>query len=128
MPQIFLPQVLWHCKNNRLADRVYSVDIQPINCSSSSSNSSSSNNSSSSSSGNTAAAGTAAAGGAAAGTAAAGTGAAAAAAGEGQDFYRIATAGADEFVHGVVFMAIRFFFFKFIRQLFVASNWSRERS
>ncbi|CDJ45470.1 chromatin assembly factor 1 subunit, putative [Eimeria tenella] len=29
MPQVFLPQVLWHCKNNRLADRVYSVDVQP---------------------------------------------------------------------------------------------------
>ncbi|OEH77699.1 chromatin assembly factor 1 [Cyclospora cayetanensis] len=30
MPRVFLPQVLWHCKNNRLADRVYSVDVQPV--------------------------------------------------------------------------------------------------
>ncbi|KAL8430977.1 hypothetical protein Efla_003968 [Eimeria flavescens] len=36
MPHVFLPQVLWHCKNNKLADRVYSVDVQPVSAFSSS--------------------------------------------------------------------------------------------
>lgn len=70
MPRVFLPQVLWHCKNNRLADRVYSVDAQPTGRSSGSCSSGES---------------------------------AGAASLEQQEHhpqqYRIATAGADEFIH-----------------------------
>ncbi|KAK2195171.1 bifunctional WD40 repeat/Chromatin assembly factor 1 subunit Cac2-CHAF1B-FAS2/WD40-YVTN repeat-like-containing domain superfamily/WD40-repeat-containing domain superfamily/Anaphase-promoting complex subunit 4 [Babesia duncani] len=29
MPRVFLPQILWHSKDNKHADRVYSIDFQP---------------------------------------------------------------------------------------------------
>ncbi|EKX72575.1 WD domain, G-beta repeat domain containing protein [Theileria equi strain WA] len=30
MPRVFLPQILWHSKDNKRCDRVYSLDFQPI--------------------------------------------------------------------------------------------------
>ncbi|BAM41387.1 Fasciclin-2-like protein [Theileria orientalis strain Shintoku] len=29
MPRVFLPQILWHSKDNKRCDRVYSIDFQP---------------------------------------------------------------------------------------------------
>ncbi|KEG02861.1 chromatin assembly factor 1 subunit B [Plasmodium vinckei vinckei] len=29
MPHVYLPQILWHSKDNKRSDRIYSVDIQP---------------------------------------------------------------------------------------------------
>ncbi|SBT36683.1 chromosome assembly factor 1, putative [Plasmodium ovale wallikeri] len=29
MPQVYLPQILWHSKDNKRSDRIYSIDIQP---------------------------------------------------------------------------------------------------
>lgn len=70
MPRVFLPQVLWHCKNNRLADRVYSVDARPTTRSTRACNSGESAGASSFEQQE-----------------------------QHQQQYRIATAGADEFIH-----------------------------
>ncbi|CRH00651.1 chromosome assembly factor 1, putative [Plasmodium relictum] len=29
MPNVYLPQILWHSKDNKRSDRIYSIDIQP---------------------------------------------------------------------------------------------------
>ncbi|KAI4839814.1 chromatin assembly factor 1 subunit A [Plasmodium brasilianum] len=29
MPHVYLPQILWHSKDNKRSDRIYSIDIQP---------------------------------------------------------------------------------------------------